>query len=118
RGDGGRDWLADTLRAHGAQVEFLQAYRRGAPRLSPSEQAQLQAALADPAAHLWLFSSGEAIGHLQTLAPGADWRAALALATHPRIEARARALGVGQVFAARPSFEAVVAAARDIAKTP
>ncbi|WP_348756250.1 uroporphyrinogen-III synthase [uncultured Aquincola sp.] len=118
RGDGGRDWLADILRAHGAQVEFLQAYRRGAPRLSPAEQAQLQAALADPAAHLWLFSSGEAIGHLQTLAPGADWRAGLALATHPRIEARARALGVGQVFAARPSFEAVVAAARDIAKTP
>lgn len=118
RGDGGRDWLADTLRASGAVVDFLQAYRRAAPRLSPQERVQLQAALAAPAAHLWLFSSGEAIGHLETLAPGADWRAGLALATHPRIEARARALGLGRVFAARPSFDAVVAAARKIAETP
>lgn len=118
RGDGGRDWLAETLRAQRAQVDFLQAYRRGAPQLSAQEQLHLQAALADPAAHLWLFSSAEAIGHLKTLAPGADWQAGLALATHPRIEARARALGLGRVFAARPSFDAVVAAARAIAETP
>lgn len=118
RGDGGRDWLADTLKAAGVQVDFVQAYRRTAPRLSPSESAALAAALADPAAHLWLFSSAEAIGHLERLAPGADWRAALALATHPRIEARARALGCRQVFSARPSFDAVAAAARAIAGTP
>ena len=112
RGDGGRDWLADTLRAAGAQVDFVQAYRRTAPRLRPAEQAALQAALAQPAEHLWLFSSAEAIGHLQFLAPGADWQPAQALATHPRIEARARALGFGRVLFSRPSFDAVARAAR------
>ncbi|MFN6992908.1 MAG: uroporphyrinogen-III synthase [Aquincola tertiaricarbonis] len=112
RGDGGRDWLADTLRAAGAQVDFVQAYRRTAPRLRPAEQAALQAALAQPAEHLWLFSSAEAIGHLQSLAPGADWQPAQALATHPRIEARARALGFGRVLFSRPSFDAVALAAR------
>lgn len=30
RGESGRDWLADTLRAHGAEVEFVTAYLRGA----------------------------------------------------------------------------------------
>lgn len=118
RGDGGRDWLAETLKASGAQVDFLQAYRRTAPRLDASERATLASALAEPAAHLWLFSSAEAIGHLESLAPGADWRACLALATHPRIEARARALGCARVYAARPSFEAVAAAARAIDATP
>lgn len=118
RGDGGRNWLADTLRAAGADVDFVQAYRRTAPRLQPPEQAALRAALAQPAQHLWLFSSAEAIGHLETLAPGADWRPSMALATHPRIEARARALGFGQVFFSRPSFDAVVLAARALAGTP
>ncbi|MES1163596.1 MAG: uroporphyrinogen-III synthase, partial [Rhizobacter sp.] len=33
RGDGGRDWLAETLRAHHAQVTPLAAYQRGAPVL-------------------------------------------------------------------------------------
>jgi uroporphyrinogen-III synthase len=33
RGESGRDWLADTLRAHGAQVSFVTAYERCAPTL-------------------------------------------------------------------------------------
>lgn len=118
RGDGGRDWLADTLRAAGVRVAFVQAYRRTAPRLQAAEQAALRAALREPEAHLWLFSSAEAIGHLETLAPGADWRPAQALATHPRIEARARALGFGQVFFSRPSFDAVALAAHAINGAP
>ena len=68
---------------------------------------QLQAALARPADFCWLFSSSEAVGHLPTLAPDADWSAAHALATHPRIAEAARALGMGTVQVVAPSPEAV-----------
>src|SRR5207253_9162201 len=48
RGDGGREWLADTLRAHGASVDFVAAYRRVAPRLDGERRQRLDAALARP----------------------------------------------------------------------
>jgi uroporphyrinogen-III synthase len=114
RGDGGREWLADTLRDHGALVDYLSAYRRAAPTLGPGEQACLAAALATPGAHLWLFSSSEAIDHLQQLAPHASWKAARALATHPRIAERARDTGFGQVHECRPAMDAVVACIQSI----
>jgi uroporphyrinogen-III synthase len=112
RGEGGRDWLAETLRTAGAEVTFVQAYRRGAPRLDGVERQRLADALAAPREHLWLFSSSEAVGHLRELSPGADWSAAQAFASHPRIAEAARALGVGAVHEVRPEFDAVLAALR------
>ena len=108
RGEEGRDWLADALRGAGASVEFVAAYRRTAPRLTPPEAAVLAAARAAPARHLWLFSSSEAVRHLVALAPGADWSPALAAASHPRIADAARAAGFGRVetIAARPGAAA------------
>jgi len=110
RGEQGRDWLAEVLRQQGAQVHFVEAYRRTAPVLDAAGRALLQQALDRPAACCWLFSSSEAIGHLPTLAPGADWAGASALATHPRIAETARRLGFGQVRQVAPSPEAVAAA--------
>ncbi|HEX5685699.1 MAG TPA: uroporphyrinogen-III synthase [Ideonella sp.] len=110
RGDGGRDWLAAQLRAAGARVGFVQSYARAAPRLSADEQALLKQALAQPAAFAWLLSSSESIDHLPALAPAADWQAALALASHPRIAERARALGFGRVLEVKPTPEAVTQA--------
>lgn len=109
RGESGRDWLADTLRAHGAAVELVTAYERAAPRLDVRERALLEAAQSAPRAQVWMFSSSESIDHLESLAPGADWREATALATHPRIAQRARKAGFGRVLECRPSVEAVVA---------
>lgn len=109
RGAGGRPWLADTLRQHGADVHSVEAYRRTAPVLGPAGQAALQQALARPAAHLWLFSSSEAVQQLPLLAPQADWSACRALATHPRIAQAARALGFGQVSEVDARIEAVAA---------
>lgn len=109
RGDGGRDWLADTLRQHGAQVSFLQAYRRVPPTFDTSEAALLRTALRQPVGHLWLFSSSEAIGHLAVLGEAADWSPASAVATHPRIAERAIQLGFGRVAQARPTLAGVVA---------
>jgi uroporphyrinogen-III synthase len=117
RGDGGRDWLADTLRAQGARVMPLCAYHRVAPRFTPAQGSQLDAALALPAAHVWLFSSSEAIAALVAAAPGATWAAVRAIATHPRIADTARGAGFGEVNLARPELEAVAACLQSLPLT-
>jgi uroporphyrinogen-III synthase len=114
RGDGGREWLADTLRVAGAQVAFVAAYRRVAPRFEGETLRLLEAAIAQPAAHAWLFSSSEAIEHLVTARPR-PWSGAVAIATHPRIAERARAAGFGRVLESRPVLEAVVACIQSLA---
>lgn len=109
RGAGGRDWLAEQWRREGAQVHFVEAYRRTEPVPDAAGSALLAAALARPQGHAWLLSSSEAAGHLPLLAPGADWSAAQALATHPRIAEAARSLGFGTVGLVGPTPEAVAA---------
>lgn len=107
RGEDGRDWLAETLGGAGAKVEFLAAYRRRAATLDASGRALLEAALADPARHLWLLSSSAALATLEVWAPGADWRHSSAWATHPRIAQSARDAGFGHVAQVGPSPQAV-----------
>jgi uroporphyrinogen-III synthase len=107
RGEDGRDWLAQTLRERGAQPEFVAAYRRLAPEPDDVGRALLQAALAEPLAHAWLFSSSEAVQNLHLLAPAADWSRATALATHARIAAAALSLGFGCVEPVAPLPAAV-----------
>jgi uroporphyrinogen-III synthase len=115
RGDGGRDWLAETLRRRGAQVAHVAAYRRTAPRFDAHETALLRDAIDSPGVNLWFFSSSEAIDNLTLAAPPAfDWSRAHAVATHPRIAARARQLGLGRVTEVRPTLAAVVACIQSI----
>lgn len=114
RGDGGRDEFAALLRSAGAAVHFTQAYRRGPAQWTAAERATLDRAIAQPAAHLWWLSSTEAVGYLPQLTRHSDWRAAQALASHPRIAARARELGFGPVFEAPPTLQAVCASLAQI----
>ena len=114
RGEGGRDWLADTLRAHGAQVDFLTAYRRAAPELDPAQQQWLAQAQAQPLGWCWLFSSSEAVANLALLAPGADWSQAPALATHPRIADTARRHGFAATQAVAPGFDTLLQALKQL----
>ena len=113
RGNGGRDWLGQQLRDAGADVRVVQSYGRAAPVLAGDERALLAAALAEPARWIWMFSSSEAIAHLEAIAPGADWQAGRALASHPRIAERALALGFGAVTVVAPAAAAVAAALRE-----
>ena len=110
RGNGGRDWLGQQLRDAGADVRVVQAYGRAAPALTDDERALLAQALAEPVRWIWMFSSSEAIDHLQALAPDARWSAGRALASHSRIAERATALGFGAVTIVSPSPAAVAAA--------
>lgn len=107
RGDGGRDWLMQRLREAGAEVRPLSVYRRSAPQLDAGGLASLRELLRQPA--LWLFSSSEALDHLQALAGDTEWASLQALVTHPRIGERAGRLGM-QVQIVRPQPEDVAAA--------
>ena len=108
RAGGGRDWLAEHLLAAGAQVTSVTAYLRAAPRFSAQQLAQARQG-ADSNC-VWLFSSSQAIAHLQGLLPGQDWSQARAVATHPRIAHAAREAGFGVVCESRPTEDAVAAA--------
>jgi len=112
RGEDGRDWFADTMRRHGAGVDFIAAYRRQAPQADAATSALIASALAAPQQHLWLFSSSEAVAHLGQLAPGADWSASRAAASHPRIVQSALAAGFGHVDAVAPTPAAVASLLR------
>ncbi len=107
RGEGGRDWLAETLRTAGARVDFVAAYRRTLPRLDEEQSARLAAAEADPAGHVWHFSSSEAVSNLAALAPGRGWRNSRAWVTHPRIGEAARSVGFTQVQVLAPGVPAL-----------
>lgn len=118
RGEDGRDWLAQAMRARGAEVDFVAAYRRLPPQLDAGGQALLDGACARPTQHLWLFSSSEAIDWLRTLAPTADWSGSRALASHPRIVQAARDLGFGSVHMTAPTAQAVAQAAAGLVLQP
>lgn len=120
RGDGGRDWLADTLRDRGASVNFVAAYRRSEPVWDEQARVLLAEALAQPDSHLWLFSSSEAIDNLMLhlgraaqpspLPPGCR-----AMATHTRIASAAQRAGFSQVLQSRPGAAEVVASLQSAA---
>jgi uroporphyrinogen-III synthase len=93
RGEGGREELADTLRARGARVDCVSCYRRAAP----ADGAGLAAAFAERRVQVVTITSGEGLDNLWALADGATraaWRRVPTFAPHPRIAARARELGL------------------------
>lgn len=104
---GGRDWLARTIRSAGGDVEVVASYRRLAPVFGEAERRLAGEAAIDGS--LWLFSSSEGIENLRLAMPGIDWRAARAVATHPRIGDAAEAAGFGTVVRSQPGLEALTA---------
>jgi len=102
RGDGGRELLADALRAAGASVEAVTAYRRSVPVLDQELGARLRALLAQP--NDWIITSSEALRGLARLVEQLDpaggmgaLRAQRLIVPHARIAASARALGLMRV---------------------
>ncbi|VVE49550.1 bifunctional uroporphyrinogen-III synthetase/uroporphyrin-III C-methyltransferase [Pandoraea communis] len=127
RGDGGRELLAGTLRANGAQVDIVSAYTRRAPAPDPAAWAALEARLASPARCAWVLTSSEAVRHLATLlaarygtrdglhTPGtpqvlAQILAAACFTSHARIADAARAAGFDRITQCAPGDENLLAA--------
>ncbi|HET9645139.1 MAG TPA: uroporphyrinogen-III synthase [Burkholderiaceae bacterium] len=108
RGESGRDWLASALADRGARVSFVEAYRRDVPSLDGDDLARLQQAIDQPAHHVWVFSSSQAIEHLARLAPDASWQHARAVASHERIAEHAEKAGFGEVRRAAPTLQALL----------
>lgn len=103
----GRDWLAQQVTAQGAQVAWAIAYRRACPIWDRRQIERAQAAAVDGS--IWLFSSAQALVHLQSLLPQQVWTRAAAVATHPRIGAQAQAMGFQPVWTCTPQPSAILA---------
>ncbi|MCC2956330.1 uroporphyrinogen-III synthase [Massilia sp. IC2-477] len=102
RGESGRELMADTLRAAGAVVDTVAAYRRSVPALTPVLAAELSALLAQP--NDWIITSSEALRGLAALVRQLDPAAGPArlaaqhlIVPHARIAETAQALGCSRV---------------------
>jgi len=111
-GNEGRDWLAARLQQAGAQVETVVSYMRRVPAWTDAQRAVAAQTVHDGST--WIFSSSQAIAHLERLMPQLDFARSRAIATHPRIAQAARDAGFGVVCESRPVIDAVVAALESI----
>ncbi|EXI73599.1 MAG TPA: uroporphyrinogen-III synthase [Candidatus Accumulibacter phosphatis] len=109
RGNGGRDLLADTLRARGAQVDAVACYRRSAP----PDVAPLQALWRDARLDAIIVSSSEGLRNLVGLLDEhaiACLRMTPVFVPHQRIAELARALGLQQVIQSGPADAGIMVA--------
>ena len=107
RGVGGRDVLAETLKARGAQVSFAECYQR----INPQTNCDLLANLyREKKLHGIVVTSSEAMRHLLDLAGDADWLKHVTLfVNHARIADLPRQLGLKVLVADAPGDEAMLA---------
>jgi uroporphyrinogen-III synthase len=94
RGDEGRAHLGDTLRARGAEVDYVACYRRAPPSTGATG---LEAILERREAHALTLTSAEGLDNLfRALGPAARARLVglQAFAPHPRIVAAAQPAGL------------------------
>lgn len=109
RGRGGREALAESLRARGARVTYLEVYRRLCPQWRADD---VKTALS---ADVITVTSGEALDNLAQLArlPGGEaiWSKPLVV-FHARIAGRAHELGftLNAVVSEKPGDDALLAA--------
>jgi len=116
RGDGGREWLADTLGESGANVEKVAAYTRIVPEPSMRDWERIHALLAGEP-HAWLLTSSEGVRNLEDLAREyltADETLTLKqvplVTPHPRIAEAARQAGFDRITVSGAGDERIVQA--------
>jgi uroporphyrinogen-III synthase len=108
RGVGGRELIAETLCARGAEVAYAECYRRRNPQTSLDELAH---AWQNMELHAIIVTSSEALRNLFNLATdeAADWvRSVPVFANHPRIGELAAQRGLQAFVATDPGDEAML----------
>jgi uroporphyrinogen-III synthase len=111
KGDGGREWLADTLKHEGALVEAISTYSR--VPLDVDNPAWELIREMDFASSLWLLTSSEAVRYLGQVAQDQfiqSLESASALCPHHQIADAAEIIGFGEVFTTEPGDEALIKA--------
>lgn len=109
RGEGGRELLAETLRARGATVDYAECYRRAAPQSDP---APLRQALTQHRIQAITLFSGETLDNLLGLLDNATTAIAQALplfVPHLRIAQHAGALGFANVVTTEAGEDGILA---------
>ncbi|AXI64140.1 uroporphyrinogen-III synthase [Pseudomonas kribbensis] len=107
RGEGGRELLAERLRALGASVEYLELYRRDLPDYPPRE---LPRRIAAERLNGLVVSSGQGFEHLRQLA-GDTWPVLAQMplfVPSPRVAEQARAAGTRTVVDCRGASAAAL----------
>jgi len=107
RGEGGRELLAERLRALGASVEYLELYRRDLPDYPPRE---LPRRIAAERLNGLVVSSGQGFEHLRQLA-GDRWPVFAQMplfVPSPRVAEQARAAGARTVVDCRGASAAAL----------
>lgn len=106
RGVGGRDVLAETLKARGAQVTFAECYQRTNPQANCDLLAQLWA---EKKLHGIVVTSSEAMRYLLDLAGDAEWLRNITLfVNHARIAELPSQLGLKIAVADTLGDEAMI----------
>lgn len=109
KGEGGRDWLADTLTKAGAAVEAISTYSR--VPLDLDNPAWHLAREMDLSKSLWLLTSSEAVRYLGEVMKDQfiqNLNSASALCPHHNIADAAELIGFGEVFTSEPGDEALI----------
>lgn len=110
RGKGGREHIADTLRARGVQVDSLELYRRYLPDYPPGKLLQV---LRSERLNALVVSSGQGLQSLHELA-GSDWptlRELPLFVPSPRVAEIAASLGAKTIVDCRGAGTAALLAA-------
>jgi len=111
KGEGGREWLSDTLVKTGAKVEAISTYTRVPLDLdNPAWHAIHEM---DFSKSLWLLTSSEAVRYLGQVVKDqfpAGLQSASALCPHHNIADTAQMIGFGEVFTTEPGDEALIKA--------
>ena len=113
KGDGGRDWLADTLAAAGATVKAISVYARVPLDIDSSAWDAIHKI--DFAQSLWLLTSSEAVRYLGEVIHDQFAQTLLyasAICPHQNIGEAAKAIGFGKVFMCEPGDDALIQASQ------
>lgn len=107
RGNGGRELLAETLRARGATVDCVSCYRRSAP----SDVSALAAWLREDRLDALTISSSEGLRHLWHLLEAPEREALRRLplfVPHARIAGEAAGLGLERIVQTAPADAGII----------